>query len=214
MKRIYLFWFFAAAFLIAILSVIFLAGAWLQAVLLILMAVFFYTVLVSLNKAVLKRSLPGRPLQNVLLMGAQSLLFALSAVLAALDIGRLGVSQLPGWCLLLGLVLLVCAYILMVQSLLATPRHVALEYGQTGSEENKVLGPYEVLRHPCMAAMMMAYVGLPLFLGSALGFIPAALGLVVTVWRVIWLDDYRFAHYNWYYDYTQQVSYRILPFIW
>ncbi|MDD3243924.1 MAG: methyltransferase [Eubacteriales bacterium] len=212
MKTMKLWWLFAAALTAVVLAAFFLAGAWLQGVVLSLMGVFFLLVMAGMNKKALQRAIPAKNPKEPPLLFAQALAFALTGIVSCTDMGKL--TDMPGWCLLLGLVLLVFAYILMVQALLANPRHAGEVYGETVAPDNKEQGPYELLRHPCMTALLLAYVGLPLFLCSAVGFIPAALGVVLTVMRVSVVEDYRLRTYSWYSDYAREVSYRIIPFIW
>jgi protein-S-isoprenylcysteine O-methyltransferase Ste14 len=75
-------------------------------------------------------------------------------------------------------------------------------------------GPYAVVRHPMYAGALVMLFGTPLALGSSWGllaFIPMTL---VIVWRL--LDEEKFLSKNLpgYSNYTKNVRYRLLPFVW
>jgi len=210
MKQIKIWWLFAVGFAGMALCALLLAGAWLQGAVLGLMGAFMLAVMAAMCKKCLRRSMPANR-QEALQMLGQAAAFIATVAVSATDMGT--IKLLPGWWLLLGLALLVFAYILFVQAMLAQPRHAADAYGEPKAEE-KAQGPYELLRHPCMTAMLLGYLGLPLFFSSALGFIPAAVGAVLTIMRVVTVEDHRVRSYAWYPEYTKQVSYRVIPFIW
>jgi protein-S-isoprenylcysteine O-methyltransferase Ste14 len=75
-------------------------------------------------------------------------------------------------------------------------------------------GPYDVVRHPVMLSVLLAGISIPLFMGSGIGFIPVGVMLAAVIARVAAEDDWRFNNYEWFYDYTKEVSYRLIPFIW
>ena len=75
-------------------------------------------------------------------------------------------------------------------------------------------GSYAVVRHPMYAGALIMLFGTPLALGSSWGllmFIPITL---VIVWRL--LDEEKFLSKNLpgYSNYTKNVRYRLLPFVW
>ncbi len=49
-------------------------------------------------------------------------------------------------------------------------------------------GPYALVRHPGYVSGFLAYIGMPLALGSLWALIPAVLSCLVLVLRTIWED--------------------------
>lgn len=133
--------------------------------------------------------------------------------LSVYDNAVLHISLIPGWFQLLGIVLLMSAYMLMVQSFRAQPPHMEEKYGGKAAE-GQDRGPYEVIRHPVMLGVLIAGLSIPMFFSSGIGFIPVGIMLAAIITRVAAEDDWRFNNYEWFYDYTKAVSYRLIPFIW
>ena len=75
-------------------------------------------------------------------------------------------------------------------------------------------GPYAVVRHPMYAGALPLLIGMPLALGSWSGLFALVLFVPALIWRLI--DEERFLHEHLpgYTEYTRQVRYRLLPFVW
>jgi protein-S-isoprenylcysteine O-methyltransferase Ste14 len=136
-----------------------------------------------------------------------------SAVVSAFDITSARVSVLPAWTFLPGIVLLMSGYLILTQALRSYPPHAFDKYGEAAAEDSE-RGPYEVVRHPIMLAVLLVGLSIPLFLSSGIGFIPDILLIIAVIARVAMEDDWRFNNYEWFYDYTKEVSFRLIPFIW
>ena len=84
------------------------------------------------------------------------------------------------------------------------------------SEDQKVVstGPYAIIRHPMYAGALFMLAGIALALGSWWGLFFLCLTVPVLMWRLI--DEERYLHKNLpgYTEYTRQVRYRLIPFIW
>jgi protein-S-isoprenylcysteine O-methyltransferase Ste14 len=162
---------------------------------------------------ILKRKIPSENWWDRILPP----LIALSAIAAAglsiYDVLSANVSRLPAWTFLPGLVLLMSCYIILTQALRAHAPHGEEKYGEK-EPEDKERGPYDVIRHPVMLAVILGGISIPLFIGSGIGFIPVGVLIVSVIARVAAEDDWRFNNYEWFYDYTKEVSYRLIPFIW
>lgn len=163
--------------------------------------------------AALSRRIPPDLWWDRFLTPAIALLAAAAAALCAYDNLAMKITLLPFWCFILGIVLLMSAYVILAQSLKSNAPHAAEKYGEAAAE-GADRGPYDVVRHPVMLAVLLGGLSIPLLLGSGIGFIPAGLLAAAVVARVALEDDYRFNNYEWYYDYTKEVSYRLIPFIW
>lgn len=75
-------------------------------------------------------------------------------------------------------------------------------------------GPYRIVRHPMYSAALILFLATPLALGSAWGLIVSVPLIGVLLARLMHEERYlsgRLAGYN---TYCQEVSYRLVPFIW
>lgn len=84
-------------------------------------------------------------------------------------------------------------------------------------EEQKVIstGPYALVRHPMYVGVLIMVAGIPLALGSWWGLVVIlALDIPILMWRI--LDEERLLkkELSGYTEYTQQVHYRLVPYVW
>ncbi len=75
-------------------------------------------------------------------------------------------------------------------------------------------GPYRFVRHPSYTTGIVAYLTIPIMLGSLWALIPCSLVAVVTVARTALEDRTLQEELDGYWEYAQQVRYRLLPGIW
>ena len=75
-------------------------------------------------------------------------------------------------------------------------------------------GPYRWMRHPGYAGALLVYLVTPLFLDSALAFLPTLLTLGLYVLRTAWEDKFLQEELQGYRDYAKRVRYRLFPGIW
>lgn len=102
---------------------------------------------------------------------------------------------------------------LAMQCLMAAPPHAMEHYGEAKSAPD-AYGPYAVLRHPLVMAFILIGLSIPFMIGSLVGLVPIALMIVVLVVYTNTEDNWRFANYDWYFDYMKSVAYRLIPMIW
>lgn len=83
-------------------------------------------------------------------------------------------------------------------------------------EGQKVIstGPYAMVRHPMYLGVLIMVVGVPLALDSWWGLAIIALIMPVLIWRI--LDEERLLKHDLpgYMEYTHQVQYRLVPYLW
>lgn len=83
-------------------------------------------------------------------------------------------------------------------------------------EGQKVIstGPYAFVRHPMYLGVLIMVVGVPLALDSWWGLAVVALIMPVLIWRI--LDEERLLEHDLpgYMEYTHQVQYRLVPYLW
>ena len=116
---------------------------------------------------------------------------------------------------LLGLVGLVGTAVLGAWSMRANTYFSAFVRIQEDRQHQVVdHGPYRIIRHPGNLSMILWALGVPLTLGSVWALIPAALATAVVVRRTAREDVTLQAQLPGYGEYTNRVTYRLIPGIW
>jgi len=75
-------------------------------------------------------------------------------------------------------------------------------------------GPYKFVRHPGYVVAILFPVAITLFMGSALGLIPAVINLILLIVRTYLEDKTLQNELNGYLEYTKKTKYRLFPGIW
>ncbi|MGB2806520.1 MAG: isoprenylcysteine carboxylmethyltransferase family protein [Sedimentisphaerales bacterium] len=75
-------------------------------------------------------------------------------------------------------------------------------------------GPYAYVRHPGYAGTILAFITLPIALGSLWALLPAAVGLSLWVVRTFLEDKTLQKGLEGYTEYAQKVPWRLIPHIW
>ena len=75
-------------------------------------------------------------------------------------------------------------------------------------------GPYSVIRHPGYFSIFLVYIGVPLALGSAVGFfyLPVVTGLFA--YRILREEQTLTGELKGYREYRERVRFRLLPGVW
>lgn len=147
------------------------------------------------------------------------LFFALTTmaipVVAGLDAVRYGWSPLPGWTTWAGLGLVVLGNVPIVTAMAINPHLEKTVRIQTDRDHQVIqTGPYAIVRHPMYVGAGLQQVALPLVVGSAWAFVPAALVLVSLVVRTALEDRTLRAELAGYEDYAKHTRARLLPGVW
>jgi protein-S-isoprenylcysteine O-methyltransferase Ste14 len=165
------------------------------------------------RREILRRRIHLHAWWDAVLMPLIAFCIIASAALCVYDASFARISLLPFWFFFLGIVMLMSAFLIFMQSVRSHAPHAAEKYGEDAPEGERT-GPYEIVRHPVMLSVMLAGISIPLILTSGIGFIPVGVMLAAIVARVAAEDNWRFNTYKWFYDYTKEVPYRLIPFIW
>jgi protein-S-isoprenylcysteine O-methyltransferase Ste14 len=75
-------------------------------------------------------------------------------------------------------------------------------------------GPYRWVRHPGYLGGILGYLGMPMILGSYWAFIPAGVGIAVTILRTAFEDRLLARELDGYGEYSRRTRYRLFPGIW
>ena len=75
-------------------------------------------------------------------------------------------------------------------------------------------GLYGLVRHPMYTGNVVLMLGIPLALASYWGFLLLIPGMLVLVLRIRDEEELLTQELSGYREYTQQVRYRLLPYVW
>lgn len=169
------------------------------------------------NPAALRRRMragpraEGRTVQKVLI----TLLFATSMGVMAFSAfdHRMGWSPVPVWVNVIGDVMIAVglssALLVVVQNSYAAAT-IAVEQGQTLTSD----GLYGLVRHPMYSGSLIMMFGIPLALGSYWGLLIVLAGVVVLVLRILDEEKLLATELAGYREYSRQVRYRLIPYVW
>jgi protein-S-isoprenylcysteine O-methyltransferase Ste14 len=135
--------------------------------------------------------------------------------LLALDGGRFRWSCVPWWAQGVGWGALVCCgaiiwHVMSVNAYLSSYARIQEERGQVVVTQ----GLYGLVRHPMYLGIIVAFLGLPLALGSWWSLIPGSLIGALFVYRTAREDQMLQHKLDGYREYAAQVRYRLLPGVW
>ena len=172
--------------------------------------------LMRTNPAALERRMRG-PLaetrtQQRILIAVIFVCFPAMFVVSALD-HRFGWSPVPAAVSLVGDVLVASGLILdmlvIIQNSYAAV-NVVVEAGQRLVSS----GLYGLVRHPMYTGNVILMLGVPLALGSYWGLVFVIPGLIVLILRIRDEEDLLAHELSGYREYTHQVRYRLVPYVW
>ncbi len=149
------------------------------------------------------------------IMAIYTVLLLATLVLAGLDGGRVGWSQMPVALEVLGLVGTVLSGGLVFGTILTNAylgRMVRIQ--EDRGHQVVTGGPYRYVRHPMYVGIVLLFPCMTLFLGSWWALVPASLIAMLFVIRTALEDRTLQAELPGYAEYAQRVRYRLLPGVW
>ncbi len=146
------------------------------------------------------------------IIGVSFIFLLASFIVPGLD-QRYGWSQMPAWVAILADTIVAIGYLMVLwvfKTNTYTSRIVEVETGQ------KVIsnGPYAIVRHPMYVGAFLVYAASPLALGSYWAVLPGLMILPVLIFRILDEEKLLLRDLPGYREYTQKVTYRLLPGIW
>lgn len=139
----------------------------------------------------------------------------LPPLVMGLDVGRYEWSHLGLRAAVLGMPLFLLGWVVVTWAMAANPHFEVTVRIQTDRGHRVVSsGPYGIVRHPGYFGGILWAVGSPLIVGSFYGLIPAALTILLLVFRTAREDRTLQAELPGYADYAKRVRYRLLPAVW
>lgn len=169
------------------------------------------------NPAALKRRMRAgpaaetRPLQRVIISIALMSLVAM-IVVSALDF-RFGWSSVPAAICIVGDVL-VAAGLLFTMLVVIQNGYAAANITVESGQELVSTGVYGIVRHPMYLGNIVLLIGIPLALDSFWGLVFSVPGLIVLAVRIVDEEKVLTTELAGYPDYTRQVHYRLVPYVW
>ena len=169
------------------------------------------------NPAALERRLRGGPLaesRTAQKIASSGTLLSLPAaiVISALD-HRFGWTSVPAEISLIGDVLIVVgvgtSFLVIIQNSYAAA-NITVEADQRVVST----GLYGLVRHPMYVGMLIFLAGTPLALGSYWGLVVLVPGVIVFAFRILDEEKMLQQELDGYIDYTREVQYRLLPYVW
>ncbi len=120
----------------------------------------------------------------------------------------------PGWTLV-GILMLILGLVFSTWAMLVNPFFSSVvriqhDRGQTVT----TAGPYRIVRHPGYSGGIVAWLGMPVLLGTLWAFVPAGIVIVLYIVRTSLEDRALQAELPGYTEYTQNTRYRLLPGVW
>jgi len=152
-----------------------------------------------------------------IIAGLSFLLFWPGAnVVAALDYGRFHWSPpIPLPVQLIALLAVASGLAFAAWAMVANKFFAKFAAIQTEREHVVInTGPYAYVRHPGYAGSLLAFIALPIALGSLWALLPAAVGLSLWVLRTFLEDRTLQKGLEGYTEYAQKVPWRLIPHIW
>jgi protein-S-isoprenylcysteine O-methyltransferase Ste14 len=149
------------------------------------------------------------------IMGVYTVLLFVMLMVAGLDAGRFGLSDMPAALRALGWLGLLTAYALVWWVMASNP--FLSEMVRIQDERGHVVvttGPYNYVRHPMYVGTITALSTIPLVLGSYWALIPAMLIDILFVVRTAMEDRTLKAELPGYREYASRIRYRLIPGIW
>ena len=188
--------------------------AWVYMTTLLLVATINILYLLKNDPALLERRMRMRERegQQRKIVGVSLIFFLLSYLLPGFD-QRYGWSQMPAWMAILGDVIVVAGFLFVLwvfKTNTYTSRIVEVEAGQQVISS----GPYAIVRHPMYVGAFLVYAASPLALGSYWAVLPGLMILPVLIFRILDEEKLLLRDLPGYREYTQKVTYRLLPGIW
>lgn len=153
----------------------------------------------------------ARPVQRFVVAGVVLLVVAM-LVVSALD-HRFGWSSVPGPVVVIGYVL-VAVGLLVAQLVVIQNRYAAATVTVEADQPLASTGLYGIVRHPMYTGAVVMLLGTPPALDSYWGLVAIVPGLALLALRILDEEKLLVEQLAGYREYTGQVRFRLLPFVW
>lgn len=136
-------------------------------------------------------------------------------LVAGLDAGRFGWSQLNAVAILPGIALYLLGAAVIMWVTATNPYLESTIRIQEDRHQTVIsTGPYRFVRHPMYAGAVVSYAGYPLILGSAWAYLPVGILVMLYILRTAMEDRMLQEKLPGYREYCRRTPYRLLPGTW
>ena len=162
-----------------------------------------------------QRSGPNVERWDQVIMGIYTIVLIMVPIVAGLDAVRFGWSSPPLLLQLLGWLGLIASLSLVWWTMAAnTYLSEQVRIQEERGHQVVTTGPYRYVRHPMYVGVILAFLGLPLALGSLWALVPAGTCATLFVIRTALEDRTLLEKLPGYREYAERVRYRLLPGVW
>jgi protein-S-isoprenylcysteine O-methyltransferase Ste14 len=136
-------------------------------------------------------------------------------VVMGFDAVRFQWSFMPFWLAILGIVILIPAFVIATWAM-AVNKFFEWTVRIQDDRQQYVCtsGPYKIMRHPGYAGLIISILAYPLILGSWWGFVLSGILTIIIVIRTALEDRTLQNEMSGYQEYAKQVKYRLIPLVW
>lgn len=153
----------------------------------------------------------GTPAWDRGIQGLVALVVLALFIVAGLDAGRFGWSDMPFGLSVLGGAFHIAGYALIIWSMLTNEHFEGAVRVQEDRAHRVVCeGPYRYTRHPGYVGFALLLLAIPLVLGSWWSFLPTAAALALLVARTTLEDRHLMTHLEGYQAYAKKVPRKLL----
>ena len=158
----------------------------------------------------------GQPLADKIVANIFVLSFFAVILFIPLDVFRVhALPPPPPLVAFAGLVLFVGGWLLigtaMRENTFAAP---VVKHQEERHQETIKTGVYAIVRHPMYTSVIMLTPGMAIWLGSYAAALFSIVPIVLVAVRIVFEEQFLRRELPGYEDYTRQVRYRMVPFVW
>jgi protein-S-isoprenylcysteine O-methyltransferase Ste14 len=158
----------------------------------------------------------GQPLADKIVANIFVLSFFAVILFIPLDVFRFHVFAAPPLIVALaGLLVFVGGWLLiaiaMRENTFAAP---VVKHQEERHQETIKTGVYAIVRHPMYTSVILLTPGMSLWLGSYAAALLSLVPIVLVAVRIVFEEQFLRRELPGYEDYTHQVRYRMVPFVW
>ena len=158
----------------------------------------------------------GQPLADKIVANIFVLSFLAVILFIPLDVFRVhALPPPPPLVAFAGLVLFVGGWLLigtaMRENTFAAP---VVKHQEERHQETIKTGVYAIVRHPMYTSVIMLTPGMAIWLGSYAAALLSIVPIVLVAMRIVFEEHFLRRELPGYEDYTRQVRYRMVPFVW
>jgi protein-S-isoprenylcysteine O-methyltransferase Ste14 len=158
----------------------------------------------------------GQPLADKIVANIFVLSFFAVILLIPLDVFHLHVFAAPPPIVAFaGLLLFVGGWLLIAAAMRENTFAAPVVKHQTERHQETIkTGVYAIVRHPMYTSLLLLTPGMSIWLGSYAAALLSIVPIVLVAVRIVFEEQFLRRELPGYEDYTHQVRYRMVPFVW